>query len=70
MVGITRADQRLAMDPPEVEPDEPLESLPVAGLRGGVRYPCDLSGRATNSPPQFGQISAMSSAQFVQNVHS
>jgi hypothetical protein len=38
-------------------------------------HPRDVScarrlGRATSSPPQFGQICSIPSAQFAQNVHS
>jgi hypothetical protein len=39
--------------------------MPRAGHAAVTRF-----GRSTNSPPQFGQTLAISSAHVVQNVHS
>jgi hypothetical protein len=50
----------------------PLRLAAQAGARVRRRLLAhlDLRGRATSSPPQFGQVQAISSPQVQQNVHS
>jgi hypothetical protein len=52
---------------PRIDADR--ESPAIDVVARARRYAC-RRGRATSSPPQFGQIDASWSPQSVQNVHS